>query len=91
MEDVAVPLQSEILGGGRGRKRIAEVKGDAYEIRLTISSEQAERKLFGLTLFAHGRGAGLPVVIRPDTGTLRVVFPPLSAPPNIGFFIVNFS
>lgn len=53
-------------------QRIAQLPGDAVEIRITISREQAARKLFGFALFADGKGGGLPIVLRPETGTLRV-------------------
>lgn len=53
-------------------QRIAELPGDAVEIRITISHEQAARKLFGLTLFSGGDEEGLPILLRPETGTLRV-------------------
>jgi len=51
--------------------KIADV-GDSAEIRITIDREQAERKLFGFTLFADGAGGGLPVVFRPETAALRL-------------------
>jgi sucrose-6-phosphate hydrolase SacC (GH32 family) len=51
---------------------IAELAGDATEIRITVARDQAEGKLFGFTLFADGQGGGLPIVLRPETGTLRV-------------------
>ena len=54
-----------------GRK-IATLGGDAVEIRITIAREQAARKLFGFTLFADGKGGGLPILFRPETGALRV-------------------
>jgi len=53
-------------------QRIAILGGDAVELRITVAREQAARKLFGFTLFADGKGAGLPIVLRPETGTLRV-------------------
>ena len=53
-------------------QRLAELNGDACEIRITISREQAVRKLFGLTLFSDGRGGGLSIIFRPENGTLRV-------------------
>lgn len=58
--------------GGTARKRIAELNGDAFEIRATVSRDQAEHKQFGLTLFSDGKGGGLPILIRPDTRTLRL-------------------
>jgi hypothetical protein len=42
------------------------------EIRITVSRAEAERKYFGFVLFSDGKGGGLPILIRPDTGTLRV-------------------
>jgi beta-fructofuranosidase len=51
---------------------IATLGGDAVEVRITIAREQAARKLFGFTLFSDGKGGGLPIVFRPETGTLRV-------------------
>jgi len=58
--------------GGQATQRIAELPGDALEIRLTVARAQAERKRFGFTLFSDGKGGGLPIVIRPEAGTLRV-------------------
>ncbi len=52
--------------------KIATLTSDAAEIRFTITREQASRKIFGFTLFADGQGGGLPIVFRPETGTLRV-------------------
>lgn len=53
-------------------QRIAELPGESVEVRITISKEQAERKLIGFTLFSDGMGGGLPVLLRPENGTLRV-------------------
>ena len=53
-------------------KRLAELPGEAAEIRITVDRDQASRKLFGFTLFSDGEGGGLPIVFRPETGTLRV-------------------
>lgn len=53
-------------------KTIATLSSDAVEVRITVAREQATRKLFGFTLFADGNGGGLPIMFRPETGTLRV-------------------
>lgn len=53
-------------------QRVAELPGDSAEIRLRVARSEAARKMFGLVLFADGRGGGLPIVLRPETGTLRV-------------------
>lgn len=53
-------------------QRLAELPGDAVEIRITIPRGDADRKLFGFMLFSDGKGGGLPILLRPETGTLRV-------------------
>jgi sucrose-6-phosphate hydrolase SacC (GH32 family) len=53
-------------------QHLADLDGDGYEIKVTIPRTDAERKIVGLTLFSDGRGAGLPILLRPETGTLRV-------------------
>ena len=53
-------------------KKSATIDGDAFELRITIAREQAERKLFGFTLFSDGKGGGLPIPFRPENGTLRI-------------------
>lgn len=54
-----------------GRK-IATLDGDAFELRITVARDQAERKLFGFTLFSDGQGGGLPILFRPENSSLRV-------------------
>lgn len=51
---------------------IADLDGDAFELRVTVDRAQAERKRFGVRLFADDRDAGLLVLLRPETGTLCV-------------------
>lgn len=51
---------------------IAELPSDSVEIRITIDRQQALRKLFGFVVFADENGGGLPILFRPETGTLRV-------------------
>lgn len=53
-------------------QRIAELNGDSFEIRIVIPRQEAVRKLFGFVLFAGDNGGGLPIVLRPETETLRV-------------------
>jgi sucrose-6-phosphate hydrolase SacC (GH32 family) len=57
---------------GPALQRIAELDGDAFELRITVSREQAARKLFGFTLFSDDEGGGLSIVLRPENGMLRV-------------------
>ena len=58
--------------GAPSLQRIAEFDGDAVEIRIVIPRNQAARKLFGFTLFSDSADGGLPIMLRPETGTLRV-------------------
>jgi len=58
--------------GAPALQRIAEFDGDAVEIRMEIPRHQAARKLFGFALFGDSAGGGLPIMLRPETGTLRV-------------------
>ena len=53
-------------------QKLAELTNDAMELRITIAREEAARKLFGFTLFADGKGGGLPIMFRPESGMLRV-------------------
>jgi len=57
---------------GPALQHIADIDGDACEIRVVVPREQAARKLFGLVLFAGDGKGGLPIVLRPENGTLRV-------------------
>jgi sucrose-6-phosphate hydrolase SacC (GH32 family) len=53
-------------------QHLVDLPTDAAEIRVTLARDQAARKLFGFVLFADDPGGGLPIVLRPETGTLRV-------------------
>jgi arylsulfatase A-like enzyme/sucrose-6-phosphate hydrolase SacC (GH32 family) len=58
--------------GGIGSQRVAELDGDAFEIRVVVPRAQAMRKRFGLRLFASEERPGLPITVQPAAGTLRV-------------------
>ena len=51
---------------------LIDIPSEAAEVRLVIPHEEVYRKLFGLVLFSDGKGGGLPIVFRPETGTVRV-------------------
>ena len=51
---------------------IATHDGDAFEVRITVDRQQADRKRFGVQLFADEGHPGLEVLLTPETGTLRV-------------------
>ena len=53
-----------------GTTTIATPDGDAFEVRVTVARAEAERRRFGVLLFAGDDHEGLPVVIRPETGTI---------------------
>ena len=58
--------------GSTATARIADLDGDALELRITIDREQAVRKRFGFQLFADEDHEGLPILIHPETSTLRI-------------------
>jgi sucrose-6-phosphate hydrolase SacC (GH32 family) len=64
--DPVPPLDSPAL------QRLAELDGDAWEVRITIPRQEAARKLFGFVVSSDGQGSGLPILLRPENGTLRV-------------------
>jgi sucrose-6-phosphate hydrolase SacC (GH32 family) len=51
---------------------VATLDGDAYEIRITVDRQQADRKRFGVQLFADEERPGLELMLRPEAGTLRL-------------------
>lgn len=58
-------------------EHIADLDGDAYEIRITVDSAEIQRKRFGVQLFANGEqdndtAQGLPILLHPEYGTLRI-------------------
>jgi sucrose-6-phosphate hydrolase SacC (GH32 family) len=74
VSDVVVKaLTSEVVpSAAPAGVKIATLPGDTAELRVTIARGQALRKLFGVTLFGDGKGGGLPILFRPETGALRV-------------------
>jgi beta-fructofuranosidase len=73
LSDITIrELTKEVLPtGAPAGQKIVSLDGDAIELRITIAREQAERKLFGFTLFSDGKGGGLPMMFRPESGALR--------------------
>jgi sucrose-6-phosphate hydrolase SacC (GH32 family) len=51
---------------------IAVLDSDALEIRVKVSRDEAERKRFGVHLFANEGRRGLPILILPESKTIRV-------------------
>lgn len=71
-ENITVPRGADPPGGTVVWHPLAQLPGDAVEIRITIPRDQAARKRFGFRLFGDGKTGGLPIIIRPETGTIRV-------------------
>ena len=73
LHDVVVPPLGGRPAAGQpsyARTSIAEPEGDAFEVRVTVDRAEAERHRFGLLLFADDDHEGLPVLLRPETGTI---------------------
>ena len=51
---------------------LARLDGDSYEIRVTVDRDEAWRKRFGIHLFADDGREGLPILLLPEYGKLRV-------------------
>jgi len=69
----AVTLNDIVVNAsGEDSPPIAELDGDSFEIRISIERREAERKRLGFHLFAGEESEGLPVLIRPESGTICV-------------------
>jgi sucrose-6-phosphate hydrolase SacC (GH32 family) len=69
--DLKVSPAASNTQGRFATRRLADLDGNALEIRIVIERSQAERKRFGFEVFAADGNAGLPVLIQPESGTLR--------------------
>lgn len=70
-ENVEVYMKP-IHNGGMSSYRIADLVGDSYEIKATISRDQAKNKQFGFLLFSNGESTGFPIIINPVDKAIRV-------------------
>ena len=71
LENVAIAparTDAELLAS----EPIARLDGDAFEIEITVERAQADRKRFGVQLFADEGRAGLPILMLPEYSRLRV-------------------
>ncbi|MCE9632156.1 MAG: glycoside hydrolase family 32 protein [Planctomycetia bacterium] len=71
-ENITVPPGANPPAGTVVWHQLAELPGEAAEIRLTIPRDQAARKRFGFRLFGAGQTGGLPIILRPETSTIRI-------------------
>ncbi|MEM7033343.1 MAG: glycoside hydrolase family 32 protein [Chloroflexota bacterium] len=51
---------------------LVDLDGDAFELKVSLDRAQVERKRFSMQLFSDEDHIGLPIMIRPETGTLLV-------------------
>jgi len=51
---------------------LADIAGDSFEIAVHIDRAEADRKRFGFLLYAGEDNEGLPVIVRPESGTISV-------------------
>jgi sucrose-6-phosphate hydrolase SacC (GH32 family) len=70
--DVVLTPPAKGLTATEVSQRLAESPGDAFELRLTVDRAAAESRRFGILLFADDGDDGLPVLIRPESGTVAV-------------------
>lgn len=61
-----------IHNGGDALSKITDLEGDAFEIKATISREQATNKRLGLYLFSDDKESGFPVIVNPVSKSIRV-------------------
>ena len=59
------------MNGGHATTHINDLP-ETCEIHITIERREAERKRFGFRLFADDENPGIPIIFKPETGTLRL-------------------
>lgn len=55
-----------------GKQHLVDYAHAAVEIRICLTQAQVHRKLFGFVVCADAQGHGLPLIFRPETGTMRL-------------------
>jgi beta-fructofuranosidase len=71
-DNIPIPVGANPPHGTAVWHPLAQLPSEAAEIRITIARDQAARKRFGFRLFGDGKTGGLPIILRPETGTIRV-------------------
>ena len=59
-------------GAANRADHLADIVGDSFEIAVHIDRAEADRKRFGFLLYAGEGNEGLPVIVRPESGTISV-------------------
>jgi sucrose-6-phosphate hydrolase SacC (GH32 family) len=72
LSDLTVAPAESNTQGRIAVKRLADLPGEALELRVRVDRAQGERKRFGFQIFAGDKDEGLPVLLKPETGTLRL-------------------
>ncbi len=72
LRDIVVAPPPANFKNGVPPQRIADLDGDAMEIRIVVERQEANRKRFGFNLFGSETDEGLPILVKPETGTLRL-------------------
>ena len=69
--DMGAP-QTNLALNPTGVQQLVDYAGESVEICLTIDRQQALHQLVGFVLCADATGNGLPLIFRPETGTIRL-------------------
>ena len=72
LKEITVSSPDRPAHDSKGLQKITTLDGDAFEIRITIDHNQTLRKRFGVLLFTNDENEGLPIVIHPETRTIRL-------------------
>jgi sucrose-6-phosphate hydrolase SacC (GH32 family) len=72
LQDLPIQPEASNTQGRYAVRRLSELPGDSVELKITVDRAQADRKRFGFQLFAGEKLEGLPIVFKPETGTVRV-------------------
>ena len=72
LNGIEVSPQASNTQGGVATRRLADLDSDSLEIRIVVSRAEAERKRFGFLLFGGEKFEGLPILIKPETRSLRL-------------------
>ncbi|MFM7677862.1 MAG: glycoside hydrolase family 32 protein [Roseiflexaceae bacterium] len=69
--DLGAP-QANLALNPAGVQHLVDYAHEAVEIRICLARTQVQRKLFGFVVCADAQGHGLPLIFRPETGTMRL-------------------
>lgn len=72
LSDLKISPPASNVQAGVAASRLADLDGDALEIRIVVARAEAERKRFGFQLFVDQKDEGLPILIEPESGALRL-------------------